>query len=404
LCDYGKGIQHLLVSLAPSRYFYSQGTCSLLSANAYTLGQKARLAISLAWVGGFVDAIGFYLIKFFTSHMSGNSASLGRFIAERDPHFIAWFIMLIGAFFLGGIFSGLVTENAYRRHYHSTFSLALSCEAIMLAALLLYCNTANPRLRGIGFLAAFAMGIQNATITQIAGEVRTTHVTGVVTDLGLEGVQYIYWFRDKTRGRFLTRLRRTFYLSPRHPSVQRLILLLSIWSSFVIGALLGGIGYHLLHAAALAAPLAFLIFMIARDITRPIARVDPVDSVTLDAELRRYGLAPGTLPKAVGVYRVSNPTRNLRPPDLSHLHRRIGHREKILLLLLAENVVLSDNSIRGLHNSLRHLRAMKRDLVISVHDAKLFVQLRNDPFTADLDPSNLCSDPEFAAARALDLL
>jgi uncharacterized membrane protein YoaK (UPF0700 family) len=376
----------------------------LLSANAFTLRQKARLAISLAWVGGFVDAVGFYLLAFFTSHMSGNSASLGRSMAESNLHFVEWFLLLIGTFFLGGVLAGLVTENAHRRHYHSTYSLALSCEAVLLAALMIYCKVPYHRLRGIGALAALAMGIQNATITQIAGEVRTTHVTGVVTDLGLEGVQFIYWFRDKTRGRFLTRLRRTFSLSPRHPSVQRLFLLASIWFSFVAGSTLGAIGYHFVGTNSLLAPLAFLVFMIILDFARPIAHVDPVDPVTLDRELRRYGLEPGTLPKSVGVYRVSNSDRKLRPPNLGHLHRRIGHREKILLLLFTENIALSDNSIRGLHNSLRHLRAMNRDLVISVHDPALFIQLRNDPLMDELGAANLCSDPEFAAARAIELL
>jgi hypothetical protein len=49
----------------------------MLSATAYTLRQKARLAVSLATVGGFVDAVGFItLAGIFTSNMTGNTAAL----------------------------------------------------------------------------------------------------------------------------------------------------------------------------------------------------------------------------------------------------------------------------------------------------------------------------------------
>ena len=55
--------------------------------------------------------------------------------------------------------------------------------------------------RLIGIIG-FAMGLQNATITNVSGAVvRTTHVTGVITDLGLEGTQFLIWCRDRVRGR-----------------------------------------------------------------------------------------------------------------------------------------------------------------------------------------------------------
>ena len=45
------------------------------------------------------------------------------------------------------------------------------------------------------------MGLQNALVTRVSGAVvRTTHMTGVLTDIGIELVRMRAWVRDGPRG------------------------------------------------------------------------------------------------------------------------------------------------------------------------------------------------------------
>ena len=53
-------------------------------------------------------------------------------------------------------------------------------------------------------MLCFIMGLQNATVTKISGaRIRTTHVTGMVTDVGIELGKLVYWNRDPIRSETL---------------------------------------------------------------------------------------------------------------------------------------------------------------------------------------------------------
>jgi len=373
----------------------------VLSANAYTLRNKARLAVSLAWVGGFSDAIGFLVIGAFIGNMTGNTATLGARLAQNFWHDASFVAGMIVSFFLGAAFSGVVSQIAQRRWHRSMYCFALACEAILLSLFLLYSRIPHHAMV-LGAIGAFAMGLQNATITQIAGgEVRTTHVTGVVTDLGLESAQFAGWLITKSHGSRLRRLRRAFYLSPRHPSVQRLLLLGSIWGSFLTGAVLGVASFHYFNTVALLAPIAFLSFMVVLDLITPIAVVDLVDTRMRDNEFQKFGIDPQIIPATLGIYHVKG---SGRPPDLGQLHLRVGRREKIVVLILGSHVQLSENSVHSLHNSAKGLHNADRKLILCIADGKLFRQLQDaDELMSELGEMNLCSDPEFAIARAMEL-
>jgi hypothetical protein len=255
-----------------------------------------------------------------------------------------------------------------------------------------------------GFAAA-AMGLQNATITRISGGVvRTTHVTGVLTDLGLEGVQFVFWFRDRTRGRLVQRLKRAFRLSPRHPSLQRLLLLASIWASFLFGVVFGAAAWQYFAMNALAAPVGFLLFLIVLDFLKPIGSVHRVEHWRHDPELKSFGIDPGVIPANVAVFRVkSNGTNKVRAPDLGRLAENADRQLRVIVLLLAQNIELDDNSIVGLHNTLAFLRSRRCELVLCTMDSPQYAQIQRSAFGDELGEANLCPDPEFAVARAIEL-
>jgi uncharacterized membrane protein YoaK (UPF0700 family) len=382
----------------------------LLSAAAYTLRQKARLAVSLAWVGGFVDAVGFLLLShIFISNMTGNTARLAENIARLSWPDALHFGFPIAMFFLGCCLSGLITVGGPRCGVRSVYAFALSIEVALLCSFISVHNLVPDPRGGHLFLQlallATAMGLQNATITQIAGNVvRTTHVTGVITDFGLEGVQLLFWFHDRTRGRLRARLRRAFRLSAKHPSLQRLALLASIWGSFLAGAVLGVWSLVHFNHLCLIGPVCFLVFIITIDLVHPIAEMHRVDHHRHDQELRKFGIDPGLLPREVGVYRIRGEgLRRQRAPDLGKLAERMGSDHQVVMLILADNIDLDDNNLVGLEASLKALRSRQCDLVLCVTESRLFVRISEGSLGEELGSANLCSDPEFAVARAIEL-
>jgi uncharacterized membrane protein YoaK (UPF0700 family) len=84
----------------------------------------------------------------------------------------------------------MMTESAKRRGVRSKYILPMASEALLLSVLAVMVLDHHHATAAIATIAAFTMGLQNATITEISGAViRTTHLTGVVTDFGLEGVR-----------------------------------------------------------------------------------------------------------------------------------------------------------------------------------------------------------------------
>ncbi len=224
----------------------------MLSASAYSFRQKSRLAISLSWVAGYTNVIVFIVCGVATSHTTGNVTRFGQTLVQRNTAVATFYGYMILCFLGGAVASALMTEGARRRGARSKYMLPVAVQAAMLCALALlidYYQVARTWETGaaagtaatywITGLASFAMGLQNATITTVSGAVvRTTHLTGVVTDFGLEGVRYALWAWDRGRGR-RGRAHRVWRVSRRHPGLLRLLLLASIFGSFLFGVVAG---------------------------------------------------------------------------------------------------------------------------------------------------------------------
>ena len=78
----------------------------MLSARAYSFRMKSRLAISLSWIGGYVNTIGWMFCGAAVSHMSGNATHFGQavanlFTAPRELGGALFFGFLLFSFFLG---------------------------------------------------------------------------------------------------------------------------------------------------------------------------------------------------------------------------------------------------------------------------------------------------------------
>ncbi len=137
----------------------------------------------LAAVAGLVDAVGWLGFRHrAASHLTGTTTLLGIALAERDAAVAIDLAVVLAAFVAGAATSGaIVRDGAFR--VGRRYGLALACEAALLLA------SAPLLARGHAagtWLASAACGLQNGMLTTFSGAtVRTTHVSGMFTDLGI---------------------------------------------------------------------------------------------------------------------------------------------------------------------------------------------------------------------------
>ena len=140
-------------------------------------------AAVLAVVAGIVNVVGFLgFQQQAITHLTGNTSLLGAALVAGDRAVAVGLLAMIAAFVGGATLGGLVIQDSTLR-LGRRYGVALSVEALLLAA-------SVPLFRaghlGGPLLAAVAIGLQNAMATTYSGAlVRTSHVSGMFTDLGL---------------------------------------------------------------------------------------------------------------------------------------------------------------------------------------------------------------------------
>ncbi|QHE92907.1 YoaK family protein [Pandoraea fibrosis] len=216
-----------------------------------------RLGCSLAFVAGAANAGGFLAVGQYTSHMSGIVAALSDNLALGQVLLVLAGLSALLAFLLGAATSSVLILWGRRHHTHSEYAAPLMLEALLLLTFgAMGANLEDQRVlyvpATVGLLC-YVMGLQNAIITKISrAEIRTTHVTGLVTDIGIELGKMGYWNRPGITGEL--------------PHVagdrQKLRLLCALLGMFFLGGLTGALGFkHLGFSATI--PLAVVLIMLA---------------------------------------------------------------------------------------------------------------------------------------------
>ncbi|MEQ5836113.1 YoaK family protein [Marinobacter sp. NFXS9] len=188
-------------------------------------------AFVLALTAGCINAIGLLGVSHQAlSHLSGTATSVGTSLAALDLSGALLLVGILGSFLLGAALSGFMLSGQsleLGRHYDSL----LVIEGVLLLSAIYLLE--NGHFLG-ACLASAACGTQNALVTTYSGAiVRTTHVTGIFTDLGL-------MLGGALRGESFDR--------------RKAILFLLIISGFVLGGAVGASLFAALHFMALAAP------------------------------------------------------------------------------------------------------------------------------------------------------
>jgi uncharacterized membrane protein YoaK (UPF0700 family) len=383
---------------------------TMLSASAYSFRQKSRLAISLSWVGGFTNIVAFMACGQFVSHVTGTTSMIAHDLVTGDYKgmLFAGFVWI--SFLCGAALSATMTETAKRHGVASKYIPPIVVEALLLIffgfAIHVDSQFSLSGLYLTAGLAAVAMGIQNATITKISGAViRTTHVTGVTTDLGLEGVAYLLWLWDRLRGRRWERAGRVLRVSQRHPSLLRVALLASIFGSFLFGAVIGAFSYLKLHEMAVALPVAFLSFIIFIDWRKPIADVRELDLLG-DPELKLLGILKPLLPPELHIWRAAARNNRMmhRAPDFETWAERLPPHWRVIILALSPLIRFDANAVLDLKAAIALMDREGRRLILSGITPGQYRLLMDAEIEKVMDVENICPDLEFAIARGIDLV
>lgn len=149
-----------------------------------------QLGMVLAFVAGAANAGGFLVVGQYTSHMSGIFSALADNLVLGASALVVVGLSALVSFVAGAGCSAILINWGRRRNRPDFFARPLLLEAVLLLGFGLLGGLARgaPWFIPLAVLMlCFIMGLQNATVTKISGaRIRTTHVTGMVTDVGIE--------------------------------------------------------------------------------------------------------------------------------------------------------------------------------------------------------------------------
>ncbi len=383
----------------------------MLSVRAYSFRKKSRLAISLSWIGGYTNVVSLLACGTVVAHVTGTVTNIGHYVVTGESAGLMLLVIAVLSFAMGALLSAVLTETARRRGNPSKYVLPIAVELVLLAVFGLEFDAlrgadvmAHPGWRYVLIgLPAMAMGIQNAVITKISGSVvRTTHLTGVLTDLSLESVQFLFWWLESMKGHWNGRAGRMLTVSRRHPTVLRLLLLLSIFCSFGAGTIMGTAVFLWRPDVMMFPVVLFLGFIITVDLRRPIADVRELDLLS-DLELQTNGIVKAMLPPEIGIFRSTclYGDRTHRSPNFQLWVDRIPKHQKVIILAIHPSMRVDANAVMDLETAMHKLHDNHRKLIISGVTAVQFKSLNKLCADHIMDTSNLCPDLEFAIARAI---
>jgi uncharacterized membrane protein YoaK (UPF0700 family) len=213
--------------------------------NRRTFLHNLRLASNLSFIAGIVNIAGVLSVATLTTNVTGHFAYFAEEISLKNYAKAITFILFIFFFLVGAFVCNTLIEIISKLKPKIMHAFPMFIEVVVLTIVGLGYVTNQEY---IAYLLLFAMGIQNALVTQISQSVvRTTHLTGLFTDLGIELSQLFFYRKPEEK----SRLRRSVFLR------------LSIIFFFFLGCVLGGFLYQkykleILLFAALSLTIALL--------------------------------------------------------------------------------------------------------------------------------------------------
>jgi uncharacterized membrane protein YoaK (UPF0700 family) len=214
---------------------------------------NVKLASMLGITAGFVNAAGFLGFSVLTTNVTGHAALFAERLAAEDwktARVVALWMFL----FLAGAFISSFIVNRVGRNQRYSYVIPILIEIIVLTMVALFGYKYDHSLVDKELFAGsllFAMGLQNALVSIVSGSVvRTTHLTGTFTDLGIELAQLF----QKNTDRFILK--------------AKIRLKLVIIFFFMSGALSGAYLFRYFSFRSFWIPAIILVFTLLYDVYR----------------------------------------------------------------------------------------------------------------------------------------
>lgn len=201
-------------------------------SNSRTFEDNLKLGIFTAFIAGMVNVASLVLFYSFTSNLTGHYAILAQEISNGK-----WFQMLIVffwilLFFAGSFLSNYLVISTNKKHAFISHSIPIVLEVMCFIGVgfygqFFYQETLTETEILVSVLL-FSMGLQNGLTASISNfQVKTTHLTGLTTDLALH----------------LSMLTKKEYRENLQV-VQKTKLMLAILSFYLIGGVISGLIIH----------------------------------------------------------------------------------------------------------------------------------------------------------------
>lgn len=185
----------------------------------------------LAFIAGSINAVGFLGFRHQPiTHLTGTTTELGVALVQGNvSEAWHWFAAIL-SFVAGAVISGFIVRQEVLQ-LGRRYGVVLVLESLLLFVSVPLLH--EGRDAGL-YVAAMACGLQNAMVSTYSGAIfRTTHLTGIFTDLGI-------YLGQRLRGLEMDPLRLHLYLL--------------VSSSFLVGAVAGSLGYAHWEERALLGP------------------------------------------------------------------------------------------------------------------------------------------------------
>lgn len=219
-----------------------------------TLSDNIKLGVLTAFTAGMVNVASFLIFLSFSSNVTGYFAIFAAEIVRGNFHQVFVVLGWILLFFFGSFTSNMIVIHFNGRNKFFAHSVPLILEIICLLAVGFYGQYFyHETLKETELLLSimlFAMGLQNGLTASISNfAVKTTHLTGAVTDLGI-------LFSMFTKKEF----------RENQEMIAKAKLITAITVSYVVGAIMAGLVYNHVHFRLFYIVSGFLVMIIAYDL------------------------------------------------------------------------------------------------------------------------------------------